>query len=172
VTSPPSDAVVVTSVAPTAASAIQVGASGAERVRANAKLIGLLALGHFVIDTNQGALPALLPFLKAAHGLSYAAVGAIVLIANVVSSIIQPLFGYLSDRTTRRWLLPLGVAVSGLGLALTGVMPGYATVVAAIVLAGLGVAAYHPEGYKTTTAVAGDHKATAVSWFSLGGNTN
>src|SRR5438552_17087744 len=49
-------------------------------------------------------------------------------------------------------------------------MPGYATVVAAIVLAGLGVAAYHPEGYKTTTAVAGDHKATALSWFSLGGN--
>ncbi len=165
-TSPPSDAVVVTTVAPT----VQVGASRAQRVGADAKLIGLLALGHLVVDTNQGALPALLPFVKAAHGLSYAAVGAIVLIANVVSSLIQPLFGYLSDRVAQRWLLPLGVAVSGLGLAVTGLMPGYATVVAAIVVAGLGVAAYHPEAYKTTTAVAGDRKATAVSWFSLGGN--
>ena len=156
----------VTSVAPT----VQVGAARAQRVGANAKLIGLLALGHLVVDTNQGALPALLPFLKAAHGLSYAAVGTIVLIANVVSSIIQPLFGYLSDRTSRRWLLPLGVGVSGLGLAATGLMPGYVTVVIAVVTAGLGVAAFHPEAYKATTSVAGDRKATAVSWFSLGGN--
>jgi FSR family fosmidomycin resistance protein-like MFS transporter len=35
---------------------------------------------------------------------------------------------------------------------------------------GLGVAAWHPEGYRTATAVAGDRKATALSWFSLGGN--
>jgi FSR family fosmidomycin resistance protein-like MFS transporter len=35
---------------------------------------------------------------------------------------------------------------------------------------GLGVAAYHPEAYKTATSVAGERKATALSWFSLGGN--
>src|SRR5213593_598383 len=35
---------------------------------------------------------------------------------------------------------------------------------------GLGVAAYHPEAYKTATSVAGEKKATALSWFSLGGN--
>jgi FSR family fosmidomycin resistance protein-like MFS transporter len=35
---------------------------------------------------------------------------------------------------------------------------------------GLGVAAYHPEGYRTAASVAGDRRATALSWFSLGGN--
>jgi FSR family fosmidomycin resistance protein-like MFS transporter len=35
---------------------------------------------------------------------------------------------------------------------------------------GLGVAAWHPEGYKTASGVAGDRKATALSLFSLGGN--
>jgi FSR family fosmidomycin resistance protein-like MFS transporter len=49
-------------------------------------------------------------------------------------------------------------------------MPGYATLVAAVVVTGLGAAAFHPEAYKTTSAVAGDRKATAISWFSLGGN--
>jgi MFS transporter, FSR family, fosmidomycin resistance protein len=39
-----------------------------------------------------------------------------------------------------------------------------------VVVMGLGVAAWHPEGYKTATVVAGDRKATALSWFSLGGN--
>jgi FSR family fosmidomycin resistance protein-like MFS transporter len=140
------------------------------RVRPNAKLIGLLALGHLVIDVNQGSLPAVLPFLKSAHGLSYAEAGAIVLAANVTSSIIQPLFGYLSDRTARRWLLPLSVFVSGVGLGLTGVAPGYGALLALVVIMGLGVAAYHPEGYKTAGSVAGDRKATALSWFSLGGN--
>src|SRR5439155_1529373 len=39
-----------------------------ERVRPHAKLIGLLALGHFAVDLTQGSLPAVLPFLKSAHG--------------------------------------------------------------------------------------------------------
>src|SRR5256885_1097658 len=38
-----------------------------ERVRPHAKLIGLLALGHFAVDLTQGSLPAVLPFLKSAH---------------------------------------------------------------------------------------------------------
>src|SRR6185369_5341421 len=33
-----------------------------DRVKPHTKLIGLLALGHFVIDVNQGSLPAVLPF--------------------------------------------------------------------------------------------------------------
>ncbi|HEV8639705.1 MAG TPA: MFS transporter [Methylomirabilota bacterium] len=141
-----------------------------ERVRPNVKLIGLLALGHLVVDVNQGSLPAVLPFLKAAHHLSYAEAATIVLAANVTSSIIQPLFGYFADRVARRWLLPLAVLLSGMGLGLTGVAPGYGTLLLLIAVMGLGVAAYHPEGYKTASSVAGDRKATALSWFSLGGN--
>jgi hypothetical protein len=36
-------------------------ATTVERVRPHVALIGLLALGHFVVDLTQGALPALLP---------------------------------------------------------------------------------------------------------------
>ena len=61
-------------------------ASAARGIRPNAKLIALLSLGHFVVDLNQGSLPALLPFLKTAHQLSYAAVATIVLAANVAEA--------------------------------------------------------------------------------------
>ena len=37
-------------------------------------------------------------------------------------------------------------------------------------MSGLGVAAYHPEGYRTANQVAGDRKATGLSLFSIGGN--
>jgi FSR family fosmidomycin resistance protein-like MFS transporter len=144
--------------------------AASERARPHTKLIGLLALGHFVIDVTQGSLPAVLPFLKQAHALTYAQAAMIMLAANMTSSIIQPLFGYLSDQLARRWILPVSVFVAGAGIALVGLAPGYPAVVALVMVMGLGVAAWHPEGYKTATGVAGERKATALSWFSLGGN--
>ena len=141
-----------------------------ERVRPHAKLIGLLALGHFAVDLTQGSLPAVLPFLKSAHGLSYAEVATIVLATNLTASLLQPLFGYLADQTMRRWILPTSVVVAGAGMALTGLAPGYTSLVLLVVVMGLGVAAWHPEGHRTATGVAGDRKATALSYFSLGGN--
>jgi MFS transporter, FSR family, fosmidomycin resistance protein len=142
-----------------------------DTARPHARLIGLLAIGHLVIDLNQGSLPAILPFLKTAHNLSYASAATIILVANLTSSVIQPLFGYLADRTARRWMLPLAVVLSGVGLALTGVAPGYTSVLVLVVVMGFGVASYHPEGYRTATSLAGERRrATALSWFSLGGN--
>jgi FSR family fosmidomycin resistance protein-like MFS transporter len=84
--------------------------------------------------------------------------------------VIQPVFGYLADRSARRWILPASVVVSGIGIAFTGLVSGYAAVLALVLVMGMGVAAWHPEGYKTATGVAGERKATALSWFSLGGN--
>jgi len=58
----------------------------------------LLSMGHLVADITSGALPAMLPFLKEALGLSYAMAGTIGLVSNIMSSVIQPAFGYLPDR--------------------------------------------------------------------------
>lgn len=145
-------------------------AAPGERVKPDMRLLGLLALGHLVIDTNQGSLPAILPFLRSALDLSYAATATIVLTANVTSSLTQPLFGYLADRTARRWLLPLSVLLSSIGIALVGLAPSYGMVLVLVLVSGFGVAAFHPEGYRTATRVAGDRKATGLSIFSTGGN--
>src|SRR5260370_21076636 len=118
--------------------------SVSERARPNYKLLGLLALGHLVIDTNQGSLPALLPYLKSALGLTYAATGVIVLMANVTSSLIQPLFGFLADKTSRRWLLPLSVFLSSVGIALSVVAPSYSALLALVLLSGSAGAPSHP----------------------------
>jgi FSR family fosmidomycin resistance protein-like MFS transporter len=139
-------------------------------VRPNFPVLTLLALGHLIVDTNQGALAPLLPFLRSAFDLSYAAAGTILLVANVTSSLIQPVFGYLADRAARRWLLPWALVFASGGLALVGLAPSYGALLVLVVVAGLGIAAYHPEGYRTANQVAGDRKATGLAWFSLGGN--
>jgi len=146
------------------------GPTGRLAARPNFRLIAFLSLGHLVVDINPGALAALLPFLKAAHGLSYVAVGTMVLVTNLTSSVIQPVFGYLADGRPSRWMLPLSVMLAGLGISLTGVAPGYGTVLGLLVLMGLGVASFHPEGYRSASSVAGERRATAISWFSVGGN--
>src|SRR2546428_13337369 len=142
----------------------------AARARPDMRLLGLLALGHMVIDINQGALSALLPFLKSDLALSYTATGIIVLMSNVTSSLIQPLFGYFADKTARRWLLPVSVLLSAVGLGLTGLAPPYDVLLVLVVITGFGVAAYHPEGYRTATAPAGARKVTGVAIFSTRGN--
>jgi FSR family fosmidomycin resistance protein-like MFS transporter len=155
---------------PPAAGTATVAAAAPARVRPNAPALALLSLGHMVIDMCQGALPALLPVLKARFALSYAAAGTILLAANMTSSLIQPLFGYLSDRVPHRWVLPWSLLLATAGIGLTGLAPSYVAILGLVVLGGLGVAAYHPEGYKTANQVAGDRKATGLSFFSIGGN--
>lgn len=134
------------------------------------RALALLIVGHLVTDTTQGGLPILLPYLQESLGLTYAASGAVMMTMQLTSSVIQPLFGYLTDRFNLRWLLPLGVAVSGLGFACLGLAHTYGLVLVLVVVTGLGVASFHPEGFKAVLGSAGDRKVVAVSWFMVGGN--
>lgn len=129
----------------------------------------LLSLGHLVTDINQGALPALLPFLIAEYHLSYAAAGFLIFACNVASTVVQPLFGHLADRSASPWLLPAGIVCAGAGLAATGLVPGYGWILPAVMLSGIGVAAFHPQGAQLVHRVSADRKATAMSVFGVGG---
>jgi FSR family fosmidomycin resistance protein-like MFS transporter len=134
------------------------------------RVLILLALGHLVADITSGALPAMLPFLKEALGLSYAMAGTIVLVSSIMSSVIQPVFGYLTDKKSLLWFLPLGSFCAAFGLALVGWAPTYSLVLVLVAFSGLGVAIYHPEGWRVANFFAGEKKATGMSIFAVGGN--
>jgi FSR family fosmidomycin resistance protein-like MFS transporter len=129
-----------------------------------------LSAGHLFTDISQGAVPALLPFLIAKDHLSYAAASALVLAATLSSSVIQPVFGHMSDRRSLPWLMPLGPVLGGLGIALAGFAPSYGLLFACIVVSGIGVAAFHPEGSRFANYVSGARRASGMSLFSVGGN--
>jgi FSR family fosmidomycin resistance protein-like MFS transporter len=132
--------------------------------------LGLLGGAHLSVDLCQAAVPALLPFFVQQRGYSYAAAGALVFAATVGSSLIQPLFGHAADRLQVPWLMPVGVLLAGAGIALAGVAPTYLLTFAAIVLSGIGVAAFHPEGARHANYASGAMKAQGMSLFALGGN--
>lgn len=132
--------------------------------------MSILSTGHMATDFGQGAVPALLIFLVPALDLSNLEAGIVVMVATAASSIVQPLFGLLSDRGGAFWLLPAGTLLAGLGVALAAVAPGYWTVLTCILFAGLGVAAFHPEGSKFASFVSGNRRASGMAFFSVGGN--
>ena len=136
----------------------------------NYKALLLLITGHFVTDINTGALPAFLPFIKESLSLSYAMAASIILVFNVTSSVIQPIFGYSSDRWSAQWLLPFGCLIAPLGLGLLGFGSSYAWILFFVSLSGVGQACYHPEGFKIVSQLSEKKKTSFNSLFLFGGN--
>lgn len=126
--------------------------------------------GHICTDINQGALPAILPFLVLYKNISYTSAGGLIFAANSVSSFVQPLFGYLGDKTSRPWLMGLGILLAGGGLSLVGYLDNYWAIFFAVMVSGIGIALFHPEGGKTANLVAGEKKGTGIGIFAVGGN--
>ena len=139
-------------------------------MKLNKKALAILSAAHLVTDVNQGALPALLPFFKESLNLSYTMSGFILLSANITSSIIQPAFGHLSDRRPLGWFLPLSPFIACLGISLTGLTSNYSLLLICVMISGIGIASFHPEGFKTAYYFTGDKRATGMSIFAVGGN--
>jgi MFS transporter, FSR family, fosmidomycin resistance protein len=141
-----------------------------ERGEVDRRALGVLSLGHLASDLCQGAVPALLPFLIARRGYSYADAAALVLAAGIGSALIQPAFGLWADRGRKPWLTPAGLALGGAGIGLAGVAPAYELTFAAVALSGVGVAAFHPEAARMANLASGERRASGMSRFSVGGN--
>jgi MFS transporter, FSR family, fosmidomycin resistance protein len=140
------------------------------RAELDKRAMAALSAGHGATDFANGALPALLPFLVDRFDLSYTLAAVVILASAASSSLIQPLFGAWSDRRGAIWLLPGGVALAGIGTALAAAAPAYWLVLLLVVVSGLGVAAYHPEGSKFAAYASGRKRASGMSLFSIGGN--
>ncbi len=131
----------------------------------------ILCFGHLVVDLGQGVLPIITPLLAQSLSLSYLQVGTIALAFMLSSAIIQPVFGVLSDRFSMPWLMPMGLFLSGFGLALTGMVSTYGLLLVVVLLSGIGVAGFHPEGSKLAHYVSREGRAgSSMAVFSVGGN--
>jgi MFS transporter, FSR family, fosmidomycin resistance protein len=136
----------------------------------NLKLILVLSISHVFIDLTGMAIPAMLPFLKNTLALTYTQVGAVIMVSNLTSSIIQPGFGYLSDRIEMKWLLPVAVILTYVGFSFMGIAPSYRLLLVLVIVNGMGIACYHPESFKLMHYFTGSRKATGMSFFQVGGN--
>jgi FSR family fosmidomycin resistance protein-like MFS transporter len=138
------------------------------------KLFSSVALGHLTVDMLNGQRAVLLTYLSIPLGLSNAALGLYNTLYQVGGSILQPAFGFLTDRIGARWVTAVGVIWLGAFFSLALLTPGLKGIYL-LVLASLGSAAFHPAGTMQATMRGRTHfsgrETTSASFFFVFGQT-
>jgi MFS transporter, Spinster family, sphingosine-1-phosphate transporter len=105
-------------------------------------LLGILTGLNLFNYLDRFVLPAVLPSLQQDLGLDDAQCGRINTAFMLGYFLTSPIFGYLGDRTSRKWLIAAGIAVWSLGTVGTGFAHALFALFAFRVLVGLGEASY------------------------------
>ncbi|MBV8125282.1 MAG: MFS transporter [Burkholderiaceae bacterium] len=116
----------------------------AGRARQDFSTIGLIGLAHGTSHFFHMLLPPLFPVFIREFGLSYSELGLLVSTFYLISGIGQALAGFLVDRTGARPVLFVALSCFVAASAAAGAAHGFAGLMLAAALAGLGNASFHP----------------------------
>jgi FSR family fosmidomycin resistance protein-like MFS transporter len=131
--------------------------------------LGSLAFAHFMVDFYASILFPLLPLIVAKLSLSLALAGSLVSSYSIARSLVQPLFGLISDRLRKRIFVFWGPLFSAFFIGLIGWSPGYLSLAVFLFLAGLGISAFHPQATAVVGEETGQRRALGISIFVFGG---
>lgn len=129
----------------------------------------LFCCGHFFIDLYSIALGVLQPLLLAQFGLSLTQAGLLGGMLVFSSSMLQPVYGYLSDRFHTRLFSVLAPAVAGVFISSLGLASGYWLLLAMVWLGGAGIGSFHPHATANATLGITSRRGRAMATFISAG---
>jgi FSR family fosmidomycin resistance protein-like MFS transporter len=135
------------------------------------RIVGAAAFAHLLNDLIQALLPAIYPMLKAQFSLSFGQIGGIALAYQITASLLQPWIGLYTDKHPKPYLLPAGMTVTLIGIAMLSLAGSYPMLILAACVVGIGSATFHPEASRVARMASGGRFGTAQSTFQVGGNT-
>lgn len=133
-------------------------------------VLAALSVSHLLNDTMQSLLPAVYPVLKERYALDFTQVGLITFAFQATASLLQPVVGFATDRRPRPYSLASGMVLTLLGLLLLAAADGFAMILAAAALVGMGSSIFHPEASRVARLASGGRHGFAQSLFQVGGN--
>lgn len=128
-----------------------------------------LTAGHFFIDTYSSMLGALLPFLHVKLNLSLTQSGILAGTLIFSSALMQPAYGYLADRFPHKLFVALGPAIAGVFICSMGIASDFHTLLLLVILGGVGIAAFHPQGAAVISEFPHRRPGYQMSVFITGG---
>lgn len=135
------------------------------------KILVIMGLCHLLNDSIQAVIPAMFPVLGRSMGLSFTQLGFIAFALNIISSIMQPFIGAMSDKKPMPYALPIGMTSTLIGVLGLAFAPNYSFVLISVLFIGLGSAIFHPEGSRVAYMAAGSRRGLAQSIYQVGGNS-
>jgi MFS transporter, FSR family, fosmidomycin resistance protein len=134
-------------------------------------ILFIIGLCHLLNDAIQAVVPAMFPILEKSMGLSFTQLGIIAFSLNMVSSVLQPVVGVVTDKKPMPYALPIGLTLTLGGVLGLAFAPSFGLIVISVIFIGLGSAVFHPEGSRVAYMAAGNRRGLAQSIYQVGGNT-
>jgi FSR family fosmidomycin resistance protein-like MFS transporter len=133
-------------------------------------IVGAIAFAHLLNDTIQGIVSASYPLLKVQFSLTFTEIGWIALLYQLTAACLQPWIGLYTDKHPKPYLLPMGMAVTLLGIGMLAIAGSFSMIMLSTALIGVGSATFHPEASRMARMASGGRYGTAQSMFQVGGN--
>ncbi|MEH7276873.1 MFS transporter, partial [Neobacillus vireti] len=134
-------------------------------------ILFIIGICHLLNDSIQAVIPAMFPILEKSMGLSFTQLGIIAFSLNMVSSVLQPVVGVITDKKPMPFALPIGLSLTLCGVLGLAFAPSFGLIVISVIFIGLGSAVFHPEGSRVAYMAAGNRRGLAQSIYQVGGNT-
>lgn len=134
-------------------------------------ILFIIGICHLLNDAIQSVIPAMFPVLEKSMGLSFTQLGMIAFSLNIVSSVMQPVIGIITDKKPMPYALPIGLTFTLGGVLGLAFAPSFELIVISVLFIGLGSAVFHPEGSRVAYMAAGTRRGLAQSIYQVGGNT-
>ncbi|MBK9706568.1 MAG: MFS transporter [Acidobacteria bacterium] len=142
--------------------------------RKNKFTIALLSISHLVMDSYSSFLYQLLPMMAMRLNLTPAQAGLLPPTLTIASSLLQPVYGIISDKYLKRSMAVFGPLIAAVFLSLLGTATSLPMLVALVVIGGIGVGMFHPQGAALVSKAAledgrTDNQGFVMSVFSSSG---
>ena len=130
-----------------------------------------ISVAHLLNDLLQSVIPATYPMMKQNYHLTFSQIGWITFTFQLTASILQPFVGSYTDRNPRPYSFAFGMGFTLSGIILLSCASGFASVLVAVAMVGVGSSIFHPESSKVAYYASGGKRGLAQSIFQLGGNS-
>ncbi len=124
-----------------------------------------LAGGHFVNDIYTGFLNPIMPFIAAKIGISMAIATIVLSMSHIVSSLLQPVFGFFADNMFKRSFIFWGLLLTSCFIPFAPASVQLSHMIFFIILGSLGSSLFHPQALGLANKFSGPDTAKYMGIF-------
>ncbi|WP_096893944.1 MFS transporter [Candidatus Scalindua japonica] len=129
----------------------------------------LLTFSHLFNDFYAGFLMPLLSYFQSHLHLTITQVSILPTVLAVFGSILQPVFGFLGDRFSKKLFVVTGVLCSAIFMSCIGFAPNFILLIFMLIFGASGVASFHPNGAATVAGLIQNRSTFLMSIFLMAG---
>ena len=127
--------------------------------------LAALASGYFIDQGEGQAMSVLFPAIRDALNFGYGGLGQIAGWRNLLQAISAPFWGFVADRTSRKWVIVFGTGLWGLWTLACGFVASYEQLFWVRIIAGLGLGCLLPPTFSIISDLFGPEERGRANGF-------